>query len=239
MNGHLARELDVSVVLPCLDEAATVGDCVTSAATWITHRGLRGEVIVVDNGSSDDSALTAASAGARVIGERRRGYGRALRTGIRHARGVVIVMADADGTYDLDDLDAFYDPIAAGSADVVIGDRFACAAPTAAMTRLHRLGNHILSATARSASGTAVNDLHCGLRAFSADAMADLPPWSTGMEFATHTILHAHHAGLRIAQEPTALRAPHPGRRSHLNPMRDGTRHLLAIARGARVRSLN
>ncbi len=231
MSARTQRDLDVTVVLPCLNEEATVFGCVASAERWITARGLGGEVLVVDNGSTDASGAVAASAGARVIVEGRRGYGRALHRGIGAARGRVLVIADADGTYDLDDLDAFYDPIAEGSADVVIGNRFATVPTAAAMTRLHRLGNRLLSAAARGASGTDVADVHCGLRAFSAQALADLPAWSTGMEFATHTVLHAHRAGLRIAQQPTILRPSPAVRRSHLNPLRDGVRHLVAIAR--------
>lgn len=232
-NAAISRPLlHVSVLLPCRNEEQTVGVCVEKALTWLERRGLEGEVLVVDNASTDGSAHAATAAGARVIREPRVGYGTAIRTGMREARGAVIIMADADNTYDLTDLDEFYDPIGnAHTHDMVIGDRLARPLEPGAMTRLHRLGNRALSALTRRATRTSVRDVHCGLRAFSATALADLPTWSTGMEFATHSITHAHKKGLRITQCATALAPASPGRRSHLRPARDGIRHLTAIAR--------
>lgn len=221
----------VSVVLPCRDEAPTVGSCVAEALAWMTSRGVGGEVVVVDNASRDDSARVAERAGARVVTEQRLGYGAALRAGFTAARGTVVVMADADSTYDLTDLDSFYLPIADGLADVVVGNRFAAPMTAAAMNPLHHAGNRALSALARATTGTPVTDLHCGLRSFRADCLADLPHWSAGMEFATHMLVHAHRAGLRIIETPVSLRPADPGRRSHLRPVRDGLRHLWALAR--------
>jgi glycosyltransferase involved in cell wall biosynthesis len=226
--------LDVTIVLPCRNEEQTVGHCTTTALAWLTHRGLTGEIIVVDNASTDHSAAAARTAGARVIHEPSLGYGTALRTGIRAARGRVIIMADADGTYDLSNLDHFYDPIALyGSHDMVVGDRFAGGIEPLAMTWLHRAGNRALSGLARRATRSDIRDMHCGLRSFTTSAMEDLPAWSTGMEFATHTITHAHRKHLRITQTPTTLHPQTPGRRSHLRPVRDGLRHLAAIVREA------
>lgn len=229
--GHRSElRLDVSVVLPCRDEGRTIAACVDQAAGWIARRGLRGEVVVVDNGSTDGSAAIARARGARLVREQRPGYGHALRAGFRAARGDVVVMADADATYALWDLDAFYDPIAhRGDADVVLGDRLTPGPSRAAMTLTHLVGNHVLSALTRMASGTRVTDVHCGLRSFSREAMASVPVGDGGMEFATRMVTHAHRSGLRVAQTPITLAPPAPGRRSHLRPVRDGLRHLHAV----------
>jgi hypothetical protein len=227
-------ELDVTVLLPCRNEAATVAFCTTLALAWIASRNLTGEVLVVDNGSTDSSAAAAQAAGARVVVERRIGYGNALRTGIGSAHGQVVIMADADNTYDLTNLDAFYDPIARDHThDIVIGNRFDRPPTRAAMSLSHRAGNWALSALTRATTGTPVHDLHCGLRSFTRTSMANLPTWSTGMEFATHMLTHAHHQHLRIAQTPITLHAPAAGRLSNLHPFRDGLRHLATIAREA------
>ncbi|NYI41877.1 glycosyltransferase family 2 protein [Demequina lutea] len=229
-----ATPLDVTILLPCRNEAATVAVCTTLALAWIARRNLTGEVLVVDNASTDTSPANARTAGARVINEPRVGYGNALRTGIGSARGRIVIMADADNTYDLTDLDAFYDPIALDHThDIVIGDRFNQPPARVAMSSLHRAGNWALSALTRATTGTPVHDLHCGLRSFTRTTMTDLPTWSTGMEFATHMLTHAHHQHLRIAQTPITLHAPANGRRSNLHPLRDGLRHLATIAREA------
>ena len=229
---HEQSELDVTILLPCRNEATTVAICTTLALAWISRRGLTGEVLVVDNASSDASSIQARAVGARVVTEPRVGYGNALRTGIHSARGRIVIMADADNTYDLTDLDAFYDPLAiARTHDIVLGDRFALPPSRAAMSRRNRAGNWILSTLTRTTTGTPARDIHCGLRSFARNALTDLPTWSTGMEFATHMLTHAHHQHLRIAQTPIALRPPAAGRRSNLHPLRDGIRHLAAITR--------
>jgi len=230
-----ATTLEVTILLPCRNEERTVGICAQNALGWLASRQLRGEVLVVDNASTDASAAIASAAGARVIFEPTIGYGNALRTGIRASRGHVVIMADADNTYDLSNLDAFYAPIAiAVSHDMVVGDRFAGSLEPGAMTRLHRVGNWALSALTRRATGCKVRDVHCGLRSFTRASMQDLPTWSTGMEFATHTVTHAHHNALRVLQTPIALRPAVDQRKSHLRPLRDGVRHLVAIARQTR-----
>jgi len=229
---HGRSEIDVTVLLPCRNEAATVAACIAHALAWIVRRGLTGEVLVVDNASSDSSAIRARSAGARVISEPCVGYGNALRTGIRAARGRIVIMADSDNTYDLTNLDAFYDPIAtARSHDIVLGDRFGHRPSYAAMSRSHRVGNRVLSTVTRAATGILAGDVHCGLRSFTRATMAEMPAWSTGMEFATHMLVHAHRQCLRMTQVDITLYPPTPGRRSNLRPLRDGVRHLVAIAR--------
>jgi glycosyltransferase involved in cell wall biosynthesis len=230
--AHDPPELDVTILLPCRNEAATVATCTTLALAWIARRGLTGEVLVVDNASSDSSYVRARTAGARVIVEPRVGYGNTVRTGIKSARGRIVIMADADDTYDLATLDAFYDPIAIDHThDIVLGNRFALPPSRAAMRRRNRAGNWILSTLTRITIGTTARDIHCGLRSFTRTAMSDLPIWSTGMEFATHMLTHAHHQHLRIAQTPVTLQPAAVGRRSNLHPLRDGIRHLAAITR--------
>lgn len=231
-TGEGTQVLDVTVLLPCRNEAATVAECTTRALTWINKRQLTGEVLVVDNASTDTSATQAQAAGARVITENRIGYGHALRTGIAAAYGHIIIMADADNTYDLTNLDNFYNPIAlARTHDIVIGNRFDPPPAPHAMNRTHRIGNWTLSTLTRLLTGTPITDIHCGLRAFTRTTMLRLPTWSTGMEYATHMLTHAHHQQLRITQTPITLHPPTPGRQSHLHPLRDGLRHLHAIAR--------
>jgi glycosyltransferase involved in cell wall biosynthesis len=224
--------LDVTVLLPCRDEGRTVGDCVSNALAWIARRRLRGEVVVVDNASSDDSARRAAEAGARVVWEGVPGYGLAIRAGIAAARGSVVVLADADGTYDVSNLDPFYDGLIDG-AGVVVGNRFADGSP-AAMTLTHRIGNLVLSWLTRRLTGLPVTDVHCGIRSFRQAAASNVAAWSTGMEFATHMLVHAHHTGARIIDTPATLRSAVPGRGSHLRPVPDGFRHLAAIIRSVR-----
>ncbi|MGV8972820.1 MAG: glycosyltransferase family 2 protein [Rhodoglobus sp.] len=226
--------LDVTILLPCRNEAATVATCIMYARAWIARRALTGEVLVVDNASTDGSADLAATAGARVIHEPHIGYGNALRTGIGAAQGRVVIMADADNTYDLTNLDAFYDPIAADrTCDLVIGNRFAVSPTRSAMSLSHQAGNWALSTLTRTATGTRVSDIHCGLRSFTRTTMTDLPGWSTGMEYATHMLTHAHHHHLRILETPITLHPAATGRRSNLHPTRDGLRHLATITREA------
>ena len=227
--------LDVTVLLPCRNEEQTVAACVRDAVAWIERRGLAGEVLVVDNGSIDKSAEVARVAGARVVTEERRGYGSALRAGIATARGSIIVMADADGTYDLTDLSAFYDPLV-GTTGVIVGNRFADGPPPG-MPRLNRVGNRALSALTRSATGLGITDVHCGLRSFDIATMRDVPAWSTGMDFATHMLLHAHQNGAELSSTPVILGRAAAGRVSHLRPVRDGLLHTLVIARSAARRS--
>lgn len=230
IHATVVDEIDVSVVLPCRNEEGTVGACVTDALRWIAGRGLAGEVIVVDNASIDRSAILARTAGARVISEPRVGYGRALRSGAINARGRVVIVADADNTYGLRDLDAFYDPIATTlSADIVIGNRLGTPPVRGAMNLLHLWGNRGLSALTRAAIGTSVADVHCGLRSTTRSAMLAVSSRSTGMEYATEMIIQAHVDGLRVGQHPVILAPAAEGRRSHLRPFRDGLRHLRRI----------
>jgi glycosyltransferase involved in cell wall biosynthesis len=216
-------ELLVSVVIPCLNEADNIERCVTWARTTLSEHGIRGEVVVADNASEDDSAALALKAGARLVTERRRGYGNAYMAGFAAARGRYIVMADADLTYDFGDIPRFLEELE-GGADLVMGDRMDGIQP-GAMPWLHRyVGNPILSGTLNLFYRTGVRDAHCGMRAFRRDALPALDLRTTGMEFASEMVIRAAKADLTIRQLPIDY---HPrGGTSKLSSFRDGWRHL-------------
>lgn len=214
--------LDVSVVLPCLDEEATVGECVREALGWMSAAGLRGEVIVVDNGSRDRSAAVAETAGATVLRETVQGKSRACITGFNAARGRHIVLGDADGTYDLSDLTPLVAPLENG-VDMVIGDRFAGPMERGAMPWSHRwLGNPVLSWLVRRVAGLNVNDCLSGLRAVRAEALNRLRLSAVGFELESEMIVQAARQGLRVVEVPVPYR--HRRARSKLRPLRDGWR---------------
>ena len=200
------KELDISIVMPCLNEEATVGQCVDEAFSFIRKYNLDGEVIVVDNGSTDKSARIADEHGARVISEERRGYGRALRTGFEESRGNVVIMADCDTTYDLYNINGIYKLLTLGRYDMVIGDRFAGGIEKGATPLSHKIGARGLSLIARLRYKTKVRDFHCGLRGFTREALTVMQFHTTGMEFATEIIAEAVRKNLRIGQISIKLR---------------------------------
>lgn len=215
--------IDVSVVLPCLNEEGSVAACVKHARTWFERSGLRGEVIVVDNGSTDRSREEAERAGARVIEERKRGYGAAHRRGFEESRGDIIVMADADATYDLLQLDPLIEPLRQGY-DMTVGNRMDSMSP-GAMTWSHRfIGTPAISLLLRLFAGSRLGDSQCGLRAFTREAYERMDLRSTGMELASEMILKASRRGLKVAERPVPY-AVRVGE-SKLNTFRDGWRHL-------------
>lgn len=216
--------LDISIVMPCLDEAGTIGICVAKARSWLAGSGLRGEVIVVDNGSTDDSPAIAAREGARVVTESARGYGRAYLRGFAEARGEIIVMGDSDDTYDFSDLSGLIAPLSHG-ADMVLGNRFSGGIRPGAMPFLHRyLGSPIINLILRTFFKVNVGDSQSGFRAFRRSLIHDLRLSSGGMELASEMIVRAAHGGFKIAEVP----APYSARsgESKLNTVRDGWRHL-------------
>lgn len=217
---------ELSVVLPCLDEARTVGQCVQQAQSAMAQAGITGEVVVADNGSTDNSAAIAATHGARVVPVAARGYGHALRAGIRAARGRYIIMGDADASYDFSHLNRFIEKLRAGY-DLVVGDRFGGGIQPGAMPWKNRyLGNPLLSFLGRLFFSTGIRDFHCGLRGFSIEAYRRMDLRTNGMEFASEMVIKAVLMGLRVTEVPTVLRPDGRGRPPHLRPWRDGWRHL-------------
>jgi glycosyltransferase involved in cell wall biosynthesis len=213
----------VSVVIPCLNEAGNIEQCVAAALEAIAGMAVAGEVVVADNGSLDDSAALARAAGARVVEEPRRGYGSAYLAGFKASRGRYIVMADADLTYDFKEIPRFVAALEEG-AEMAIGDRMDNIQP-GAMPWLHRyIGNPLLTGLLNLFFRTGVNDAHCGMRAVRRDVLERLDLRTTGMEFASEMVIRASKERLRIAEFPIEY---HPrGGESKLSSFRDGWRHL-------------
>ena len=221
--------IDVTAVMPCLNEAKTLPLCIGKALAAFSRLGLEGEVVVADNGSSDGSVAIAEGCGARVVSVPTKGYGAALTGGIRAARGRIIIMADADDSYDWSDLGGFVEAIEAGN-DLVMGNRFLGGIETGAMPPLHRyLGNPVLSFISRFAFRIPIGDFHCGMRAFTPGAFERMALRSSGMEFATEMVASAAHEGLKVAEIPIKLYPDKRGRPPHLRSFRDGWRHLRFI----------
>jgi len=218
--------VELTVVMPCLNEAETVATCVRKAMAFLAANGIAGEVVVADNGSTDGSQRLAAEAGARVVPAEDRGYGNALMGGIVAARGRYIIMGDADDSYDFSSLMPFVERLRDG-ADLVMGNRFKGGIAPGAMPPLHRyLGNPVLSFAGRLFFRSPVGDFHCGLRGFSRDSVLRLGLQATGMEFASEMVVKATLAGQRVEEVPTTLSRDGRSRPPHLRSWRDGWRHL-------------
>ncbi len=217
---------ELTVLMPCLNEAETLAACIGKASTYLRTQRVAGEVLVADNGSDDGSQAIARELGARVVDVPTRGYGAALLGGIAQARGRFVVMGDADDSYDFSQLDGFLARLRDG-ADLVIGNRFAGGIAPGAMPPLHRyLGNPVLSLIGRLFFGVGVGDFHCGLRGFRADRVRALDLRTTGMEFASEMVVRGAVAGLRIDEVPCRLVPDGRSRKPHLKTWRDGWRHL-------------
>jgi glycosyltransferase involved in cell wall biosynthesis len=215
----------VSVVIPCLNEAGNIEQCVRTARRVLDENGIDGEVIVADNGSEDGSAELARAAGATVVDEPRRGYGQAYQTGFEAARGDYVVMIDADLTYDFEEIPRFVKALDDG-AELVMGNRMQNVQP-GAMSWISRLGNPLLSGFLNLLYRTPIGDAHCGMRAIRRDALPRLDLRSTGMEFASEMVIRAAREHLDIRELPIALHER--GGESKLSPLRDGWRHLRLI----------
>ena len=217
---------ELTILMPCLNEAATVGGCVAKARAFLERAGIDGEVLVADNGSEDDSPAIAERAGARVVRVAERGYGAALAGGIAAARGRYVIMGDADDSYDFTRLEGFVEKLRQGYL-LVMGDRFRGGIDDGAMPWLHRyLGNPVLSFVGRLLFRAPVRDFHCGLRGFDRAAVQSLELRTRGMEFASELVVKAALARWRIAEVPTTLSPDGRGRPPHLRSWRDGWRHL-------------
>ena len=215
---------EISVVMPCLNEAGSVGTCIAKAWEGIRRTGLTGEVVVSDNGSTDDSVAVAVEAGARVVRQPERGYGNAYRKGFAEARGRYIIMGDSDGSYDFTQIDRLIEPLQDGY-DYVLGSRFAGKILPGAMPWSHRyIGNPVLTGVLNRLFKVDSSDAHSGMRAFTSDAYRRMALQSAGMELASEIVINAAKAGLRGTEVPITYH-PREGE-SKLHSMRDGWRHL-------------
>ena len=225
LNTQIACEIELTILMPCLNEAETLATCIGKATRFLARTGISGEIVIADNGSTDASRQIAEALGARVILVPEKGYGAALMGGIEAARGQYTVMGDADDSYDFASIDQFIDRLR-GGADLVIGNRFKGIQP-GAMPMLHRyLGNPVLSFIGRLFFRILVRDFHCGLRGFNTAKIRMLGLQTTGMEFASEMVVRSVLAGLSIAEVPTTLHPDGRSRPPHLRTWRDGWRHL-------------
>ena len=217
---------EVSIVMPCLNEAETLATCIRKAKQALWEQEIDGEVIVADNGSTDGSQAIALREGARLVEVTARGYGNALIGGITAARGRYVIMGDADDSYDFLDVPSFVVKLREGY-DLVMGNRFKGGIKPGAMPLLHRyLGNPVLSAMGRLFFASPCGDFHCGLRGFSKEAIRKMELRTTGMEFASEMVVKATVFKMRITEVPTMLSPDGRSRSPHLRSWRDGWRHL-------------
>lgn len=218
--------IELTILMPCLNEAETLATCIRKAQGYLQASGVVGEVVIADNGSTDGSQAIAEELGAVVVPVAQRGYGAALIAGIEAARGRFVIMGDSDDSYDFSQLDAFVVRLRSG-ADLVMGNRFKGGIAKGAMPPLHRyLGNPVLSTIGRVLYRTPVGDFHCGLRGFSRASILKLGLTSPGMELASEMVMKASLAGLKIVEVPTTLSPDGRSRPPHLRSWRDGWRHL-------------
>jgi glycosyltransferase involved in cell wall biosynthesis len=218
--------VEVSIVMPCLNEAETLATCIQQARQAIEREGLAAEIIVADNGSTDGSQVIAKELGVRVVPIARKGYGSALIGGINAARGRFVIMGDADDSYDFTAIAPLIDKLREGY-DLVVGNRFRGGIEAGAMPWSHRwVGNPVLTFISRVFFHTPVGDAHCGLRGFRKDAYERMKLRATGMEFASEMVIKASLKRMRIAEVPVTLRPDGRTRPPHLRTWRDGWRHL-------------
>ena len=225
-NSLTPTAVEVSIVMPCLNEAETLAKCIRHAQSAIAKGGFAAEIIVADNGSTDGSQQIARDLGARVVDVSRKGYGSALIGGIDAAHGRFIVMGDADDSYDFEAIGPLIEKLREG-CDLVVGNRFMGGIEPGAMPWSHRwIGNPVLTFISRVFFHAPVGDTHCGLRAFKRDAYEKMRLRATGMEFASEMVIKASLKGMRITEVPVVLRRDGRSRPPHLRTWRDGWRHL-------------
>lgn len=225
-GGEAEPSIEISVVMPCLNEEETLERCIRQALDALRENGIAGEVVVADNGSTDSSIAIAERLGARVVHVTDKGYGNALMGGIRAARGRYVLMGDADGSYDFSHLPRFLEELRNG-AELVMGNRFRGGIARGAMPPLHQyLGNPGLTRIGRLFFGSPCGDFYCGLRAFAKSAVEKMNLRTTGMEFASEMVVKSTLFGLRVAEVPTTLSPDGRSRAPHLHTWRDGWRGL-------------
>jgi glycosyltransferase involved in cell wall biosynthesis len=223
---HETIHPELTILMPCLNEAETIGACVKKASYYLSRSNTLGEILIADNGSTDGSQEIAQRLGARVVSIDERGYGAALIGGIEAARGRFVIVGDADDSYDFSQLDGFVAKLREGY-DLVMGNRFKGGIEPGAMPPLHRwLGNPLLSFIGRTFFAVEIGDFHCGLRGFNTRSVRDLKLRSRGMEFASEMVVRCRVACMRIAEVPTTLKRDGRSRPPHLRTWRDGWRHL-------------
>jgi glycosyltransferase involved in cell wall biosynthesis len=219
-------EIEITFVMPCLNEAETLEKCIVKAQQAISRHALAAEIVIADNGSTDGSQAIAERLGARVVAVKLKGYGNAIRGGIEAARGKYIIMGDSDDSYDFSSILPFVEQLRAGK-ELVMGNRFSGGIKPGAMPWKHRwIGNPVLTGIGRLFFRCPAGDFHCGLRAFRKDAYERLDLQTTGMEFASEMVIKASLNGLKIFEVPTILHKDGRSRPPHLRSWRDGWRHL-------------
>jgi glycosyltransferase involved in cell wall biosynthesis len=225
-NVQNGDEIELTILMPCLNEAETIGVCIDKAFSYLARTGIRGEVLVADNCSTDNSRAISSEKNARTVLVEQSGYGAALRAGIAAARGHYVIMGDADDSYDFANLDDFVAKLR-GGCDLVIGNRFRGGISPGAMPVLHRyLGSPLLGFIGRRFFNVEIGDFHCGLRGFDRSRIAELGLHTTGMEFASEMIIAASLRKYSITEVPTTLSKAGRSRKPHLRTWRDGWRHL-------------
>ena len=223
------EKIELTILMPCLNEEETIGICIEKAQKYIEKNGIKGEVLISDNGSTDKSVEIACSMGARICHETRKGYGSALIRGTKEAKGKYIIMGDCDDSYDFLNLNEMLTELRNGN-QLVMGNRFKGGIEKGAMPFSHRyIGNPILSAIGRVLYKTKIGDFHCGLRGYERQAVLDLNLQSPGMEYASEMVVQAVKNNFKIAEVPTTLSKDGRTKPPHLRTIRDGMRHLIYL----------
>lgn len=221
-------KMELTILMPCLNEEKTIGACIRDAQKFLRENRICGEVLIADNGSTDQSVFLAKELGARVVLCEEKGYGNALRRGIQEAYGEYVIFGDCDRSYDFLALNPMLNHLREGFP-VVAGNRFAKPPPKDAMSLSHRIGVRFLSWAARKRFRCTVRDFHCGLRGIHRQSILSLDLRTEGMEFATELLARAAQKGLMIDQVPVTLRPDGRNGPSHIRTVRDGFRHLFFI----------
>lgn len=223
------KEIEVTILIPCLNEEKTIGICIQKAKQFLKENGIEGEILVINNGSTDDSEKIAKQLGARVEEEKIRGYGAALIKGSKLAKGKYVIMGDADDSYNFLEIMPIYEELQNGF-DFVIGNRYQGNLQKGAMKLTHRyIGTPILSYLARKKYHIAIGDFNCGLRGYDTEKIRNLQCQCMGMEYATELIVRAKQKGLRMKEVPINFYKDGRDGKSHLRTMKDGMRHLRMI----------